>query len=34
MVELLVSLAITAMLLTATMVAIDASFKAYAGSAE
>ncbi|MCG8511438.1 MAG: hypothetical protein MI741_19665, partial [Rhodospirillales bacterium] len=32
--ELLISLAITAMLLTATMVAIDASFKAYAAAAE
>ncbi len=34
LVELLVSLAITAMLLTATMVAIDASFQAYAVAAE
>ena len=34
LVELLVSLAITAMLLTATMVAIDASFQAYAAAAE
>ncbi len=34
LVELLVSLAITAMLLTATMVAIDASFRAYASAAE
>ena len=34
LVELLVSLAITAMLLTATMVAIDASFKAYAAAVE
>lgn len=34
MVELLISLAITAMLLTATMVAIDTSFKAYAAAAE
>lgn len=33
-VELLISLAITAMLLTATMVAIDASFRAYAAAAE
>ena len=33
-VELLISLAITAMLLTATMVAIDASFRAYASAAE
>jgi prepilin-type N-terminal cleavage/methylation domain-containing protein len=33
-IELLVSLAITAMLLTATMVAIDASFRAYASAAE
>ncbi len=33
LVELLVSLAITSMLLTATMVAIDASFKAYAAAA-
>lgn len=33
-VELLISLAITAMLLTATMVAIDASFYAYASAAE
>jgi type II secretory pathway pseudopilin PulG len=33
-IELLVSLAITAMLLTATMVAIDASFQAYAAAAE
>ncbi len=32
--ELLVALAITAMLLTATMVAIDASFQAYAAAAE
>ncbi|MEX2214689.1 MAG: prepilin-type N-terminal cleavage/methylation domain-containing protein [Phycisphaeraceae bacterium] len=34
MVELLIALAISAMLLTATMVALDASFKAYADSAE
>ncbi len=34
LVEMLVSLAITAMLLTATMVAIDASFHAYAVAAE
>lgn len=34
LVELLVALAITAMLLTATMVALDASFKAYADIAE
>ncbi|MFW6039317.1 MAG: PulJ/GspJ family protein [bacterium] len=34
LIELLVSLAITAMLLTATMVAIDASFRAYAAAAE
>lgn len=34
LVELLVALAITAMLLTATMVAIDASFQAYAAAAE
>ncbi len=34
LVEVLVSLAITAALLTATMVAIDASFKAYAAAAE
>jgi len=34
LVELLISLAITAMLLTATMVAIDASFYAYATAAE
>ena len=34
LVELLVSLAITALLLTATMVAIDASFQAYAAAAE
>lgn len=34
LVEMLVSLAITALLLTATMVAIDASFKAYAVAAE
>lgn len=34
LVEMLVSLAITAMLLTATMVAIDASFRAYAFAAE
>lgn len=34
LVEMLISLAITAMLLTATMVAIDASFKAYASAAE
>jgi hypothetical protein len=32
--EMLVSLAITSLLLTATMVAIDASFKAYANAAE
>ncbi|MEM9753320.1 MAG: hypothetical protein AAF916_08025 [Planctomycetota bacterium] len=32
--ELLVSLSITSLLLTATMVAIDASFKAYADAAE
>ncbi|WP_432799138.1 PulJ/GspJ family protein [Poriferisphaera sp. WC338] len=34
LVEMLISLAITAMLLTATMVATDASFKAYASAAE
>lgn len=34
LVELLIALAITAMLLTATMVAIDASFHAYAAAAE
>ena len=34
LVEMLVSLAITAMLLTATAVAIDTSFKAYASAAE
>lgn len=34
LVEMLISLAITAMLLTATMVAIDTSFKAYAAAAE
>ena len=34
LIELLISVAITAMLLTATMVAIDASFKAYASAAE
>lgn len=34
LVELLISLAITALLLTATMVAIDASFKAYAAAVE
>lgn len=34
MVELLVSLAITALLLTATVVAMDASFKSYASAAE
>lgn len=34
LIEMLISLAITAMLLTATMVAIDASFKAYAAAAE
>jgi prepilin-type N-terminal cleavage/methylation domain-containing protein len=34
LVEMLVALAITAALLTATMVAIDASFKAYASAAE
>jgi len=34
LVEMLISLAITAMLLTATMVAIDASFQAYASAAE
>ncbi len=34
LVEMLMALAITAMLLTATMVAIDASFKAYAIAAE
>lgn len=34
LVELLISLAITAMLLTATMVAIDVSFQAYAAAAE
>lgn len=34
LVELLISLAITAILLTATMVAIDASFRAYAAAAE
>lgn len=34
LVELLVALTISIMLLTATMVAIDASFKAYAASAE
>jgi len=33
-VEMLMALAITAMLLTATMVAIDASFRAYAAAAE
>ena len=32
--EMLVSLSITSLLLTATMVAIDASFKAYANAAE
>ena len=34
LVEMLISLAITALLLTATMVAIDASFQAYAAAAE
>lgn len=34
LVEMLISLAITAMLLTATVVAIDASFRAYAAAAE
>ena len=34
LIEMLISLAITAMLLTATMVAIDASFRAYASAAE
>lgn len=34
LVEMLISLAITALLLTATMVAIDASFRAYAAAAE
>lgn len=34
LVEMLISLTITAMLLTATMVAIDASFQAYASAAE
>lgn len=34
LVEMLISLAVTALLLTATMVAIDASFKAYAAAAE
>lgn len=34
LVEMLISLAITGMLLTATMVAIDASFRAYAAAAE
>ena len=34
LVELLISLAITAILLTATMVAVDASFYAYASAAE
>lgn len=34
LVELLLALAITAMLLTATMVALDASFRAYADAAE
>ena len=34
LVEMLIALAITAMLLTATMVAIDASFQAYAAAAE
>ncbi|QQE12999.1 prepilin-type N-terminal cleavage/methylation domain-containing protein [Planctomycetota bacterium] len=34
LVEMLLSLAITAMLLTATMVAIDTSFRAYASAAE
>ena len=34
LVEMLISLAITAMLLTATMVATNASFKAYASAAE
>ncbi len=34
LVELLIALAITSMLLTATMVAIDASFQAYAAAAE
>jgi len=34
LIELLISLVITAMLLTATMVAIDASFAAYAAAAE
>lgn len=34
LVEMLISLAVTAMLMTATMVAIDASFQAYAAAAE
>ena len=34
LVEMLISLAITALLLTATVVAIDASFRAYAAAAE
>ena len=34
LVELILALAITSMLLTATMVALDASFKAYAAAAE
>ncbi len=34
LVEMLISLAITAMLMTATVVAIDASFRAYAAAAE
>jgi prepilin-type N-terminal cleavage/methylation domain-containing protein len=34
LIELLIALAITSMLLTATMVAIDASFQAYAAAAE
>ncbi|MFA9480093.1 prepilin-type N-terminal cleavage/methylation domain-containing protein [Phycisphaerales bacterium AB-hyl4] len=34
LVEMLIALAITAMLLTATMVAIDVSFRAYAAAAE
>lgn len=34
LVEMLIALSITAMLLTATMVAIDASFQAYAAAAE
>ncbi|MFK7789954.1 MAG: type II secretion system protein J [Phycisphaeraceae bacterium] len=34
LIEMMISLAITALLLTATMVAIDASFQAYAAAAE